>query len=56
LNQLLGCSGSGGSHGGFGGSSGPDNCNLLMSRPPYGRESLPHLPGSGGGFFLKQLS
>lgn len=37
LNQLLGCTGTGGSYGGFGGNSGPDNCNLLMSNPPYGR-------------------
>jgi len=35
LNQLLGCMGSGGSHGGFGGSSAPQNCYLLVSRQPY---------------------
>lgn len=35
LNQLLGCTGSGGSYGGFGGNSWPNNCNLMISRPPY---------------------
>jgi len=53
LNQLLGCTGTGGSHGGYGGNSGPDNCNLLMSNPPYERSVNPQYPGSGGGFFLK---
>jgi len=37
LNQLIGCTGTGGSHGGFGGNSGPSNCELLISKPPYGR-------------------
>lgn len=52
LNQLLGCKGSGGSYGGFGGNSSPENCYLLVSRPPYGSYSYPSNPGSGGGFFL----
>jgi hypothetical protein len=37
LNQLLACTGTGGSHGGYGGNSWPDSCNLLMSNPPYGK-------------------
>lgn len=52
LNQLLGCMGSGGSHGGFGGSSSPQNCYLLVSRQPYDSLAYPKEPGSGGGFFL----
>lgn len=52
LNQLLGCMGSGGSHGGFGGNSSPQNCYLLVSKPPYGDVAFPNTPGSGGGFFL----
>ncbi len=52
LNQLLGCTGSGGSYGGFGGNSWPDNCNLMISRPPYELNEYPSTPGSGGGFFL----
>ena len=27
-----------------------------MSRPPYDRDLIPKYPGSGGGFFLKELS
>ncbi len=53
LNQLLGCSGTGGSYGGFGGNSSPEGCNLLFSNQPYGRDLIPKYPGSGGGFFLK---
>lgn len=52
LNQLLGCMGSGGSHGGFGGNSSPQNCYLLVSKPPYDDIQYPNEPGSGGGFFL----
>lgn len=52
LNQLLGCMGSGGSYGGFGGNSSPQNCYLLVSRTPYGNLTYPQDPGSGGGFFL----
>ncbi len=52
MNQLLGCTGSGGSYGGFGGNSWPDNCNLMISRTPYSLNSYPTIPGSGGGFFL----
>jgi hypothetical protein len=52
---LLGCTGTGASHGGYGGSSGPESCNLLMSQPPYDRDLIPKYPGSGGGFFLKEL-
>jgi hypothetical protein len=37
LNQLLGCSGTGGSYGGYGGNSSPEGCNLLFSNPPYSR-------------------
>lgn len=53
LNQLLGCMGSGGSHGGFGGNSSPKNCYLLISKPPYGSIDFPYSPGSGGGFYLR---
>ena len=42
LNQLLGCMGSGGSHGGFGGNSSPENCYLLVSNPPYGKIEYPY--------------
>ena len=56
LNQLLGCTGTGASHGGYGGNSNPENCNLLVSSPPYNRELIPKYPGSGGGFFLKELT
>ena len=52
LNQLLGCTGSGGSYGGFGGNSWPDNCNLMISKSPYQLHSYPSSPGSGGGFFI----
>lgn len=41
LNQLLGCMGSGGSHGGFGGNSSPQNCYLLVSRLPYDSLKFP---------------
>lgn len=56
LNQLLGCTGSGGSYGGFGGSSSPNNCNLMVSQPPYDNGIWPRSPGSGGGFFMKEIS
>ena len=46
--------GTGGSHGGFGGNSYPDNCYLLMSKPPYGSIEHPYAPGSGGGFFIPE--
>ena len=46
--------GTGGSHGGFGGNSYPDNCYLLMSKPPYGSIEYPYAPGSGGGFFIPE--
>jgi hypothetical protein len=52
LGELLGCMGSGGSHGGFGGSSSPRNCYLMASEPPYGNLNNPKDPGSGGGFFI----
>lgn len=44
--------GSGGSHGGFGGNSSPENCLLLVSNLPYGTIDYPYQPGSGGGFFI----
>lgn len=52
LNNLLGCTGSGGSHGGTGGNSSPNNCNLVMSRVPYGQAKFPTTPGSGGGYYF----
>ncbi len=52
---MLGCSGSGGSYGGFGGNSYPDNCALMISRTPYGSSTYPSSPGSGGGFFLSNI-
>ena len=55
MNQLLGCTGSGGSYGGFGGNSSPDNCNLMISRSPYQTNVYPTLPGSGGGFFVPNI-
>lgn len=44
--------GSGGSHGGFGGNSSPQNCYMLVSRQPYDSIPYPIEPGSGGGFFM----
>jgi hypothetical protein len=49
LNQLLACSGTGGSYGGLGGSSSPDTCTLLASRRTYGSMQFPINKGSGGG-------
>lgn len=49
LNQLLACTGSGGSYGGLGGSSAPDTCTLLASRRTYGNLTFPTNKGSGGG-------
>ena len=46
--------GSGGSYGGYGGNSSPQNCYLLVSKKPYGSIWFPSDPGSGGGFFLPQ--
>jgi hypothetical protein len=53
LNNYIGCTGSGGSYGGFGGNSSPlDHCKLIFSQSPYGNISYPNDPGSGGGFIL----
>jgi hypothetical protein len=53
LNNFIGCAGSGGSYGGFGGNSSPlDNCKLMASQSAYGNFSYPNDPGSGGGFIL----
>lgn len=49
LNQLLSCTGTGGSYGGLGGNSAPDPCTLLASRRTYGSLSFPLNKGSGGG-------
>ena len=49
LNQLLACSGTGGSYGGLGGSSAPDTCTLLAPRRSYGSLVFPTNKGSGGG-------
>lgn len=49
LNQLLACSGTGGSYGGLGGSSAPDTCTLLAPRRTYGSVVFPTNKGSGGG-------
>lgn len=56
LSQLLGCTGTGGSYGGRGGSSSPDTCALLAPRQTYGSIRNPTLKGSGGGTFQQTSS
>jgi hypothetical protein len=51
LGQLLGCTGTGGSYGGRGGSSSPDTCAFLAPRQTYGSIKDPTMKGSGGGTF-----